>query len=72
MMYYDGHMGYFGWMYMLLFWGILIWFIVWLVNKTKEPRDKTPLQIAQERYAKGELTKKQYEDMRKELRIEGK
>jgi len=68
-MYYIGHMGYFGWFGMILFWGAFIWLIVWLINKNKEqePKEKTPLQIAKERYAKGEITKKQFDEMKKDL-----
>jgi putative membrane protein len=68
-MYYIGHMGYFGWFGMILFWGLIIWLIVWLINKNKEfdHKDKTPLQIIKKRYAKGDITKKQFEEMKKEL-----
>ncbi|MBU4294028.1 MAG: SHOCT domain-containing protein [Actinobacteria bacterium] len=45
--------------------------IVWLVRKTGySVADKTStrsLEILKERYAKGELTKEQYENMKKEL-----
>lgn len=68
-MYYIGHMGYFGWFWMVLFWGAFIWLIVWLINKSREPeqKEKTPLQIAKERYAKGEITKKHFDEMKKDL-----
>ncbi|NOZ80639.1 MAG: SHOCT domain-containing protein [DPANN group archaeon] len=68
-MYYIEHMGYLGWFWMILFWGAFIWLIVWLVDKNKDTKkDKTPSQIAKERYAKGELTKKEYQDISKEIR----
>jgi putative membrane protein len=64
-MYYMGFFSGFG---MILFWVAFIWLIVWLINKNKEPEKKeTPLQILKERYAKGEITKKQYENMKKEI-----
>ncbi len=68
-MHYMESMGYFGWVGMLLFWGAFIWLIVWLVSKNREPgqTEKTPQQIAKKRYAKGELTKKEYGEMKKEL-----
>ena len=65
MMYGFGLFGGFG---MIIFWGFFIWLIVWLINKNKEPeKQETPLQILKERYAKGELTKKQYEELKNEL-----
>ena len=69
-MYYSlGHMGYFGWFGMLLFWGAVIWLIVWLINQSRGQgqEEKPPLQIAEERFARGELTKKQFDEIKKEL-----
>jgi len=49
----------------------VILLIVWLVRRTGYSiTDKTntkSLEILKERYAKGELTKEQYENMKKEL-----
>ena len=68
MMYY-GHMGWFGGLWMIAFWIGLIWFIVWLVERTKGAEsNKTSLDIAKERYAKGEINKKEFESMKKELK----
>ncbi|MBR9690685.1 hypothetical protein GOV08_03290 [Candidatus Woesearchaeota archaeon] len=60
----------FGFLAMAAFWGFVIWLIVWLINKDKEPitQRKSPLEIVKRRYAKGEINKKQFEDMKKELR----
>jgi len=75
-MYYMGDMDGFGWFGMLLFIGLAVWLIVWIINnskgQTQETREqgqkeKTPLQIVKERYAKGQITKKEYEEMRNEL-----
>ena len=62
-------MGGFGWLFMIIFWGAVIWFIIWIINKTQQSRgnEKTPAAILKERYDKGEMTKKEYEAMRKEL-----
>lgn len=75
--YYDfGYgMGYFGWILMVLFWGAVVWFIVWLVNQNRNPNNhsihqserRTPHDILKERYAKGEITKKEYAEMKNDL-----
>ena len=45
---------------------LIIWFIYKLTKKGKE--SETPINILQKRYAKEEINKKQFEEMRKELR----
>ena len=68
-----GMMGFgmgFGFIFMLLFWGFIIWIIVTLVNSSQSNKkdDLDSITILKRRYASGEITKKQYEEMRKELR----
>jgi len=68
-------MGYFGWILMALFWGAIIWLIIWLVNKNRNSNShlinqserRTPHEILKERYAKGEITKKEFDDIKKYL-----
>lgn len=55
--------GFFGMFFMLIFLGGLIFLIYWLITQSS----KDPLQILKERYAKGEITKKEYEEKKKEL-----
>lgn len=64
----------FGFVFMLLFWGLVILGIAalirWLMTQSspdKRPRDKTPLEIAQERYARGEIDREEYERMKRDL-----
>ncbi len=54
---------------MLLFWAAVIFFIVWLVrnNKTNGADNKEALNILKERYAKGEIDKKEFEEKKKDL-----
>lgn len=73
--------GNFGWwgmslgpVFMLVFWGTVILGIAtvvrWLLGQsTPNPgsRDKTPLEIVQERYARGEIDRAEYEQKCKDL-----
>lgn len=69
-----GHM-IFGGLMMIVFWGGVIVVIVLLVRwlgsggagHPSAPSRRTPLDILQERFAKGEIDKEEYEDRRKLL-----
>ncbi len=65
-------MGGFGLIWMLLFWGVLILLAIWLVSllfpavKESDPPDHAPdsaVEILKERYARGELTGAEYQQM---------
>lgn len=54
----------------LLFWITIIVLLIWLIYEfiiKGVGISKNPLEILKKRYAKGEITKKQFEEMRKEL-----
>ena len=59
----------FGFIFMLLFFGLIIWLIVTLINSAQYNKkdDSGSLTILKKRYAKGEITKKQFEEMKKEI-----
>lgn len=61
----------FGWTSMVLFWVLVILAIVALAKWLSSSRDggstRRPLDILQERYARGEITREQYEQMRRDL-----
>ena len=67
-----GMMGFgigFGFIFMLLFWGVLIWLVVTLINAGQSgKKEEDPSIILKKRYASGEISKKQYGEMKKELK----
>ena len=61
-----------GFIFMLLFWGLVILGIAALIRllmttSSRGPRDKSPLEIVQERYARGEIDREEYEQKRSDL-----
>ncbi len=57
---------------MLVFWVFIIAGGIWLVQSlshggTIAPQDESPLDILKHRYAKGELTKEQFDQMKRDL-----
>jgi putative membrane protein len=69
----DGGMGWwmvFGMIWMVVFWGAVIWAIVWGMSRFgghDHRSGESPLEIAKRRYARGEITKEQYEQLRHDL-----
>lgn len=64
----------FGFIFMLLFWGLVIVGVVtlirWLLTQSssnRSSRDKSPLEIVQERYARGEIDRDEYEQKMRDL-----
>ncbi|MBI3146848.1 MAG: SHOCT domain-containing protein [Pseudogulbenkiania sp.] len=76
-----GNWGEFGWwgmglgvVFMILFWLLIILgvaaLIRWLLSQSgrnQEARHKTPLEIVQERYARGEIDREEYEQKMRDL-----
>jgi len=59
---------------MVVFWGLIIWLAVWLISRItshehpgrgSERRDA--LDIAKERYARGEINKEEFDRIKKDL-----
>jgi putative membrane protein len=64
----------YGGIMMVVFWGLIIWLAIWLISKItsheqsgrgSERRD--PLDIAKERYARGEISKEEFDKIKKDL-----
>ena len=67
-----GMMGFgmgFGSLFMLLFWGAIIWLVITLINSSQHNKgdNSDPLTILKKRFANGEITKNQFEEMKKEI-----
>ncbi len=74
----DGHDGMGWWMlfgsvWFVLLWGLIIWAVVTVVSKfgggrsSEGGREDSPLEIATRRYARGEITKDQFDQIRRDL-----
>ena len=66
--------GFGGGIMMVIVWAAIILFIVWVVremgdknNSNKTHSSKDAIDILKERYAKGEIDKKEFEEKKKEL-----
>lgn len=74
---YYGNM--FGWglgggIMMIIFWVAIIFFIVWIAremngknNSNSARHEKSAIEILEERYAKGEINKKEFEEKKRDL-----
>jgi len=66
----------FGWIFMILFWGLVIVGIVAIVKglmgsstNTNNPQQKTALDILKERYARGEVEYEEFEKKKQDLML---
>jgi len=70
----------FGWIFMLLFWGLIIWGIIVLAKSVSseggccggnqqnpENRENNAVNILKERYAKGEISKEDFDRIKNDL-----
>ena len=74
--YYNDFMGGFGWVgliSMILFWTLIIWAIVALIRSVSgkethyENNEHEALRIIKERYARGEINKKEFDEKKRDL-----
>ena len=63
----------FGGIWMVIFWGLIIWLIIWGIGQISrssgggQRNEDDPLEIARRRYARGEITREQFEQLRRDL-----
>ncbi len=61
----------FGGVGMVIFWGGLVALTIWGITKLNRQNGSSPkhdpLDIAKERYARGEISKKEFEQLKKDL-----
>ena len=68
--FYPFHMFGFGFIFMVLFWGLIIYGAVVLLrnnNTNKSTEQNRALDTLKERYAKGEITKEQFDTIKKDI-----
>lgn len=71
--------GFFGPLFMIVFWILIIWVIIALVKSVAHngghicgghrEREDNSMATLRNRYAKGEITKEQYDQMKKDLSL---
>ncbi|TAK57275.1 SHOCT domain-containing protein [Patescibacteria group bacterium] len=72
---YDGFVPFgmfgFGGVFMILFWVLVLYGIIWFFRKESVSNSThtkgNALEILKERYVKGEITKHQFEEMKKDI-----
>jgi putative membrane protein len=58
----------FGGVFMFVFWGGLVALIIWGITRlSRHSVRHNPVEIAKARYARGEITREQYEQIKKDL-----
>ena len=59
-----------GWVWMVVFWGAIIGLVVWGISRISRGRtapDSTPMDIAKARYARSDITKEEFEALKRDL-----
>jgi len=62
----------FGWIFMIIFWGIVIYLVLALFSKnrtdaTDSKKEETAEEILKKRFARGEISEEEFEHMKKSL-----
>jgi len=71
MYWWDGSGEWWMWLMMIIFWAVVIFLIVWGIKRLSERPGagggSSALDIARERYAKGEISHEEFEKIKKNL-----
>jgi putative membrane protein len=62
-----GHGGGYMWIILLIIVGVVVYLIIQNTRSKADTDKETPLDILKRRFANGEITKEQYEEMKKKL-----
>ena len=62
----------FGWIFWVVLIGVIVWLLINQSNRYKyvdriNPHLESPLDILKKRYARGEISKEQFEEMKKDI-----
>lgn len=62
----------FGWVWMVVFWGLIIWAVFAIVGRLggangPETNRSSAMAILEERFARGEINREQFEEMKRTL-----
>lgn len=73
-MMHDGHgwmwgIGWFWWIVLLIIIAALIWIIsrALITNRKRPPKDRSARSILEQRYARGEISREDYQQMKKDI-----
>ena len=73
-MFHDGFMGggmWFGWLFWIVIIGLVVYLVVRLTNQKTGNQNiqsnESPLDVLKKRYARGEITKEEFESMKNDL-----
>jgi putative membrane protein len=69
-MWYWHGMGPWGWLMMVALWAVVVFLIVWAIRSTTAPwqrEEDTPIRILNERLARGEIDREEFEERRRLL-----
>lgn len=67
----------FGWVWMIIFWGLIIWAVFAILGRLGSgdratKRDSNAMAILEERFARGEISREEFEEKRSVLGAERK
>lgn len=58
----------FGWIFWLVIIALVVWFVISILStKNKNTHDESPLEILKKRFARGEITREEFEEKKKAL-----